>query len=435
MLKSNLKRLKSVVLASGKLALGEGVARICVMFTLVIVSRVYGVSMLGSLALAQALTVYVSLAIDAGSRHIGARLLAVHPDHVQSIQHRIQRRRELLALVAIPLGFLYARIGPIPGNGRDLVSLYILLILPYCLSLDWVLWGTNRYGSLSVSRALTSVLPLSALGLAALLGLDPNWAIPVSAGIGYAGSTAYTRWHCTGIFRRSGPETTKYPPEVGTETGWKAIFILGLALACNQVFNNIDSLMLGGLADLRQLGLYNSAYKLLNALLGVYYLITTALYPRLAAVSPDRRTANRLWPVLILLFASGLVPALLIRHFGGWIITAIYGSRFAHGAQMLSLLILSLPLDFVTSFCGITMVAWGMSKRVLIATAMAGAVNIGTNIYLIPRYGGMGASWATLISYLVLLVIIVALLPWRRASSGLLMKASPIGEQIVGSTL
>ena len=185
MLKSKLERLKGVFLASGKLALGEGTARICAMLTLVLVSRVYGASTLGSLALAQTLAIYISLALDAGSRHIGARLLATHPDHVQWIQYRIQKRRELLALVAIPVGVLYARFGPIPGDARNLISVYILLMAPYCFSLDWVLWGSNRYGSLSVSRALMSTLPLAALGFCVLSGLDPNWAIPISAGIGY----------------------------------------------------------------------------------------------------------------------------------------------------------------------------------------------------------------------------------------------------------
>jgi O-antigen/teichoic acid export membrane protein len=435
MFKSKLERLKSVFLASGKLALGEGTARVCAMLTLVLVSRVYGASTLGSLALAQTLAIYISLALDAGSRHIGARLLAAHPDHVQSIQDKIQKRRELLALVAIPVGFLYARLGPIPGGARDLVSIYILLMAPYCLSLDWVLWGANRYGSLSVSRALISVLPLAALALAMLSGLNPNWAIPIAAGIGYGGSTAYSRWRCSRIFRGSYPSTTECPVEVRSETSWKAIFILGLALACNQAFNNIDSLMLGGLTNLQQVGLYSSAYKLLNGLLGVYYLVTTALYPRIAAIPPERRTASRLWPFLIPLFVSGVLPALVIRHFSRWIIISIYGSKFAHGAPMLSLLILSLPLDFVTAFCGITMVAWGMSKRVLVATGTAAVVNIGTNIYLIPRYGGMGACWATLISYLVLIVAIVAMLPWRGPSGGLSAEDFSTDEHVAGSVL
>lgn len=413
-LKSRTRKLTRVAMESGTLAIGEGTARICTMLTLVLVSRKFGVSTLGSLALAQTLGIYIALGIDTGSRHIGAKLIAEYPQSLRIIQRQIQRKRLTLALLAIPFGFLYARLGPVPNHAKTLVCLYILFIAPYCLSLDWVLWGAKRYGSLSTSRALVSALPLAALGVALWFGVDPRWAIPVSAGFGYAGSSAYTRWRCKRLFPLEGTAVTERFGEIGTQTEWKAILVLGAALACNQAFNNIDSLMLGGLTNLQQVGLYSSAYRLLTAMLGVYYLLTTTMFPRIAAVSPEKRNASSLKPYLLAAFLAGVVPAMVVHHFSRWIIVAIYGQNFAKGAPMLSLVIMALPLDFVTSLCGITLVAWGMSKRVLIATGTAAAVNISANFYLIPRYGGIGACWATLISYCVLLaVMLILLLGWR----------------------
>jgi O-antigen/teichoic acid export membrane protein len=418
-------------MASGTLAIGEGTARVCTMLTLVLVSRKFGVSTLGSLALAQTLGIYIALGIDSGARHIGAKLIAAHPGNLRITRSRIQKKRQLLALLAIPIGYLYASFGPIPGTAKTLVSLYALLIAPYCLSLDWVLWGAKRYGSLSTSRALISVLPLAAIGVAVLLRFDPAWAIPLSVGIGYAGSAAYTRWRCNRLFDGEPAAVTDCPSEIGTDTGWGSVLMLGAALACNQAFNNIDSLMLGGLTNLQQVGLYASAYRLLSALLGVYYLLTTTMYPRVAAVSPEKRSASKLRPYLLAVFLAGILPAILIHHFSRWIIVAIYGQNFAKGAPMLSLLILALPLDFVTSFCGITMVAWGMSKRVLVATGTGAAVNISANLYLIPRYGGIGASWATLISYLVLLAIMLLMLPRRSGDADFAGKDASLEERTV----
>lgn len=416
-LKSKVDSLKRVAAASGTLAMGEGVARVGTMLTLVLVSRKFGVSTLGSLALAQTLAVYIALGTDLGARHIGARLIPNHPESRPFIQKRIQRKRQLLALLAVPLGFLYARFGPVPDHARIMVSLYALFVAPYCLSLDWVLWGAKRYGALSISRALISVLSLTALGTAVLFGVDPRWAIPVSAGIGYAGSAAYTRWQNAHLFQRLPDPVKSFSDTVESDTRWRAVLVLGVALACNQAFNNIDSLMLGGLTNLQQVGLYSSAYRLLSALLGVYYLVTTSLYPRLAEVPVSQRTGRRLYPYLLLVFFAGILPALIVQHFSRSILVGVYGQRFSPGAPMLSLLILALPLDFVTSLCGITMVAWGMSKRVLIATASAAAVNISTNLYLIPHWGGLGASWATLIAYLVLLVMMLLMLPNRAANA------------------
>jgi O-antigen/teichoic acid export membrane protein len=431
MFKSTIRKLTSVAMASGILAIGEGTARVCTMLALILVSRKFGVSTLGSLALAQTLGIYIALGIDSGSRHIGAKLIAAHPGNLRITQSRIQRKRLLLALLAIPLGFLYARLGPVPGNAKTLVSLYALLIAPYCLSLDWVLWGAKRYGSLSTSRALISALPLAGIGTAVLLGFDPVWAIPLSAGIGYAGSAAYTRWRCNQLFHGESVAVTDCPSEIGNDTSWGSVLMLGAALACNQAFNNIDSLMLGGLTNLQQVGLYASAYRLLSALLGVYYLLTTTMYPRLAAIPPEKRSASKLRPYLLAVFLAGVLPAILIHHFSRWIIVAIYGQNFAKGAPMLSLLVLALPLDFVTSFCGTTMVAWGMSKRVLVATGTAATINIGANLYLIPRYGGIGASWATLLSYLVLLVVILLMLSGRRGDAGFAGNEASLDERTV----
>ncbi|WP_162173529.1 flippase [Pseudacidobacterium ailaaui] len=417
MLKEKLRNLMGVAAGSALLAIGEGSARICTMLTLILVSRKFGVSTLGSLALAQTMAIYIALGIDAGARHIGARLIAAWPDKVTPVRQRMQAKRKLLALIAVPLGLIYAIAGPIPQDARLMVSLYALAVAPYCLSLDWVLWGAKRYGSLSMSRALISVLSLAALVLAVFFGADPRWAIPVAAGIGYAGSAAYSRWQTGRTFQQGPDRATALPPDIVTDTRWKAVLVLGAALACNQAFNNIDSLLLGALTNLQQVGLYNSAYRLLTALLGVYYLLTTSLYPRIAEVSPENRSGKKLRSYLVGLFLAGTLPALLVMHFSRKIIVGIYGQNFAQGAPMVAILILALPLDFVTSFCGVTLVAWGMSRRVLIATASAAAVNIGANFYLIPRYGGLGASWATLISYMVLLVIMLAMLPWQTPAS------------------
>lgn len=418
MLKEKIRNLMGVAAGSAKLAIGEGISRLCAILTLILVSRKFGVSMLGSLALAQAVAVYIALGTDAGARHIGARLIAAWPSSVNAIRGRIQAKRKILAMIAVPLGVVYAIAGPIPGDARVMVSLYALFVAPYAFSLDWVLWGAKRYGSMSTSRAFISAFSLAALSMAVVLRIDPRWAIPVAAGIGYAGSAAYTRWQSNRIFQHETDKAAVLTPDVNADTRWKAVLVLGAALACNQAFNNIDSLLLGGLTNLQQVGLYSSAYRLLTALLGIYYLLTTSLYPRMAEVAPENRSGRKLSPYLAGVFLAGIPPALLVVHFSRKILIGIYGVHFAQAAPMLSLLILALPLDFVTSLCGATMVAWGMSKRVLIATGMAAAVNIGANLYLIPRYGGLGASWATLISYTMLLAVMLAILPWRSAPAG-----------------
>ena len=44
-------------------------------------------------------------------------------------------------------------------------------------------------------------------------------------------------------------------------------------------------------------------------------------------------------------------------------------------------------------------IAEGLLRLTLIRTVIGAAVNIGLNLALIPRYGSLGAAWATLIAY------------------------------------
>jgi O-antigen/teichoic acid export membrane protein len=54
---------------------------------------------------------------------------------------------------------------------------------------------------------------------------------------------------------------------------------------------------------------------------------------------------------------------------------------------------------------------WQRRTRVIpLVTLAAGAVNIGLNLWLVPRYGAVAAAWSTLVAYAVLL-----LLTWRSA--------------------
>ena len=48
---------------------------------------------------------------------------------------------------------------------------------------------------------------------------------------------------------------------------------------------------------------------------------------------------------------------------------------------------------------------WRQRTRVIpLVTLAAGAVNVGLNLWLVPRYGAIAAAWSTLAAYAVLLL-------------------------------
>jgi O-antigen/teichoic acid export membrane protein len=75
------------------------------------------------------------------------------------------------------------------------------------------------------------------------------------------------------------------------------------------------------------------------------------------------------------------------------------GAKYADSAPLLAVLVWSeIPIFFASTFCNGLMAA-GLQKLVLWPTVTGAAVNVVLNLYLIPRWGALGASWATVIAY------------------------------------
>jgi O-antigen/teichoic acid export membrane protein len=75
------------------------------------------------------------------------------------------------------------------------------------------------------------------------------------------------------------------------------------------------------------------------------------------------------------------------------------GAKYSGSAPLLAILIWSeIPIFFASTFTN-ALLAAGLQRLVLWPTVTGAVVNIALNLYLIPRWGATGASWATVIAY------------------------------------
>jgi O-antigen/teichoic acid export membrane protein len=80
-------------------------------------------------------------------------------------------------------------------------------------------------------------------------------------------------------------------------------------------------------------------------------------------------------------------------------IELVYGKQFSATADLLIVLIWSeVPIFFGVAL-GNALVAKGLQKYFPPATIAGALLNVAINLAVIPRYGALGASWATVISY------------------------------------
>lgn len=399
----NVPRLSGRVLT---IAAGEGIARLSNLLLAVFIARVFGVRAAGGYALAQALALYLMQATDFGLRHTGARLIARSPEHAGWIIRFVQQKRILLALLMSVLGCVYGWLGPVPHDTRSIVSLYALSMFGYGLSLDWLAWGMERFALMSGWRALVSLLG-AGISIVCIRYFNSGLVIVALANaLAYliADSLLWFFWARRMVAAKDETATSAARAE---GTGWRPIALLGFALLLNQAFNSIDTMMLGSLTNSTETGLYSAAYRLLLLVVAVYYLGMQAIYPRLASFEEAGHTLRPIWRPLLAVVVAGATVAAAMESIRGPFVALLYGSGFSASAKIAAPLLVAIPFDFATSFLITTLVAWNHPRRVLTATGTAVLSNVLLNYFLIPRYRAMGAAYATPLSYIPLLLMLL----------------------------
>src|SRR5664279_5774617 len=157
---SSLRQLARNVVQLGS---GEIPARLCGIAVLLLLARRSGVVMVGVYALAQSMVQYSYPFIDFGLRHVGARLIAKHPEAGQEIVERVQRRRLLMASALLPFLLAYALLANLPGKFRIFLFVFSAITCLYAVSLEWAAWGKEHLRLVGFARMIVpaSILPVS----------------------------------------------------------------------------------------------------------------------------------------------------------------------------------------------------------------------------------------------------------------------------------
>lgn len=168
------------------------------------------------------------------------------------------------------------------------------------------------------------------------------------------------------------------------------------------VYMKADILMLSMIAGDRQTGLYSAAARLSEVWYFVPISAIAAVRPQLARLHANEQyTAYRVYIQRFMTATVGLsllalVLVILLAH---PIISLIYGVEYVDASILLRIHILSAPFAFLHVAASPWFVDRSMTRAVLARSSAGAAINVATNLVLIPHYGAIGASIATLLAY------------------------------------
>jgi PST family polysaccharide transporter len=195
-------------------------------------------------------------------------------------------------------------------------------------------------------------------------------------------------------------------------TSWP-LMVSGLSVV---LYWRIDQVMLGQLVGDAGVGLFSAAVRVSE----VWYFIPIALAsssaPILTAIYSRSRTEflEKLTELTRLMAALGVVVAIGLSIFAKTVVSVLYGPDYLSSSTILA--IHAWAGVFVA--IGVVSSSWfinsGLFNHSMYQTLTGAICNIGLNSLLIPRYAGIGAAIATVVSQIFATILLNALAPRTR---------------------
>jgi O-antigen/teichoic acid export membrane protein len=174
-----------------------------------------------------------------------------------------------------------------------------------------------------------------------------------------------------------------------------------------------DTVILKFFAGDAVLGAYSAAYQIFEGSMLVPAMLLAAAFPPLARAHLDRER-QRQWERLVfsVLLVLGLAVGAVCYAARTPIIELVFHGGFADAIPSLRILALGVPLLYINYGLTHFLIARDLGRRNMVFSAMMLVLNVALNLVAIPRLGGPGAAWATVITEAALtLCCLVALAP------------------------
>ncbi len=379
-------------------------------FVLAVVARRLGDEGLGAFSFAIVLAGYFAIPANFGITALAVRELAQDPDRARPVAGEVLALQTALSLLPYLLLVVLAPLLAIDEDTRRLIPVVGLTFLLDTLSLQWVLYASQRFVVAAVARLAGTVVYAVLVVLLVQEGtdvLDLGW-------IHIAGVVATTVLAAWSVLRAMGRPA--FGADVrGLVRRFRAGIPLGVAGVMISVYYSADSLMLGWLEDTATVGQYAVAYKLPLAILAFAALWGSVLFPHFSALA--ERSPAELREQLGFFASLSLVGSLPLLAgaaiVGPDLVPELFGARFEPAGAPFVILMGAGALVLWTVNYGTAAVATGDERHYAVAVTLGALLNVLANLALIPAFGMEGAAAATLGAEVVVFVYVAVRLERR----------------------
>lgn len=359
-------------------------------------ARVLGPEGWGLLAFVQSFAQYLSLLVEYGFTLSATRLASQHRDNREKLADLLGGVSGAKLVLAIGAVSLTALISPwIPNLSQDSLLLWSGVFWAIMLGFSpvWFFQGLERLRLVAGLEVFTKLVALILIFALVRTSTDA-WKVLFLQGSASAFASGLALWLA---YREVG---FRWPSARRTQealrSGWSMFFFRG-AVSLYTVGNVF---ILGLFVSPELVAYYAGAERLTKAFMGLLEPVNRTFFPRLShMLKQDAQSAAQLaWRVVWVMGLVGVVGAFLVAWLAPWIVRLLLGDGYEESVSIMRILVLLLPMIALSNALGIQwMLALGLDRPLNGVILLAGLLNLGLALWLVPRLAHFGMAYAVVL--------------------------------------
>lgn len=167
------------------------------------------------------------------------------------------------------------------------------------------------------------------------------------------------------------------------------------------VYLRIDQVMLGEMVGNEAVGVYTVAVRLAEVWLFFSAAVYWSVLPGLVRTRQENEALfyERLQKYYNLMALVAYAIAIPVTFLAEWLVSSLFGAAYAGAAPVLVVLIWANLFIYLDSARSAYFNATNRYRLYLATLSLGAGLNVGLNLYLIPRHGALGAALASCVSY------------------------------------
>jgi PST family polysaccharide transporter len=182
--------------------------------------------------------------------------------------------------------------------------------------------------------------------------------------------------------------------KVYCQRAWPVAIATGMTV----IYNRSDVLMLNYFDSIHTVGIFTAGIKISESTTFVCTLLLSVVYPMILKQRDLAHQSYLISGMLSAVLLYGLFCLVIVGVLAPFLIRFVYGSDFDASASILRVSLIAMIFSNLALASNYWLISKGLEKYRLYRALQSLLINVLLNLYLIPKYGAIGAVYSTVIA-------------------------------------